>query len=103
MKSSKNTIGLYIHWPYCLSKCPYCDFASSVCKQIDEDILLSGYIRDMDNLLNGGKHTRIRAAEKTGYHVSCAQVDKDATESREGVAASRGHPGSCGGGWAVWA
>ena len=53
MKSSKNTIGLYIHWPYCLSKCPYCDFASSVCKQIDEDILLSGYIRDMDNLLNG--------------------------------------------------
>lgn len=37
----------------------------------------------MDNLLNGGKHTRIRAAEKTGYHVSCARVDKDATESRE--------------------
>jgi oxygen-independent coproporphyrinogen-3 oxidase len=53
MKSSENTIGLYIHWPYCLSKCPYCDFASSVCRQIDEDTLLSGYIRDMDNLLNG--------------------------------------------------
>lgn len=21
-------LGLYIHWPYCVSKCPYCDFAS---------------------------------------------------------------------------
>ena len=63
----------------------------------------------MDNLLNGGKHTRIRAVEKTGYLVSCARVDKDATESREGVAASGGHPGPCdgasnrGGGWAMWA
>ncbi len=59
MKSSENTIGLYIHWPYCLSKCPYCDFASSVCQQIDEDKLLSGYIRDMDNLLNGLKVSTI--------------------------------------------
>ena len=23
--------GIYIHWPFCLSKCPYCDFNSHVC------------------------------------------------------------------------
>jgi len=28
--------GLYIHWPFCLSKCPYCDFNSHVAERIDE-------------------------------------------------------------------
>ena len=27
--------GLYIHWPYCSAKCPYCDFNSHVAKKID--------------------------------------------------------------------
>ena len=39
-------LGLYIHWPYCLSKCPYCDFAS--CLQTGgEEILRAGYVRDI--------------------------------------------------------
>lgn len=40
--------GLYFHWPYCLSKCPYCDFASCVTRFIDEEALYRGYVRDMD-------------------------------------------------------
>ena len=39
--------GIYVHWPYCLSKCPYCDFASRVCKNPDYDALLKGYERDI--------------------------------------------------------
>lgn len=27
--------GIYIHWPFCASKCPYCDFNSHVSEQID--------------------------------------------------------------------
>jgi oxygen-independent coproporphyrinogen-3 oxidase len=32
-----DTFGVYIHWPFCLSKCPYCDFNSHVRREpIDE-------------------------------------------------------------------
>jgi oxygen-independent coproporphyrinogen-3 oxidase len=29
--------GIYIHWPFCLSKCPYCDFNSHVAASIDQE------------------------------------------------------------------
>jgi putative oxygen-independent coproporphyrinogen III oxidase len=28
--SARSPFGVYIHWPFCLSKCPYCDFNSHV-------------------------------------------------------------------------
>lgn len=28
--------GLYVHFPYCLSKCPYCDFASTAARQVPD-------------------------------------------------------------------
>ncbi len=27
--------GIYVHWPFCLSKCPYCDFNSHVRESVD--------------------------------------------------------------------
>lgn len=30
-------LGVYVHFPYCLSKCPYCDFASTAAKQIPDE------------------------------------------------------------------
>ena len=32
-----SNIGLYIHWPFCLSKCPYCDFNSHVVDSVDHN------------------------------------------------------------------
>jgi len=28
-------LALYVHWPFCVSKCPYCDFNSHVRARID--------------------------------------------------------------------
>ena len=30
MSNKNKEISIYIHWPYCLKKCPYCDFNSHV-------------------------------------------------------------------------
>ena len=35
--------GLYVHWPWCLSKCPYCDFNSHVAQRIDQDAFAEAY------------------------------------------------------------
>lgn len=58
MQSPENPLfGLYIHWPYCLSKCPYCDFASGICDSVNETALLQGYARDLKTTPNTGKTT----------------------------------------------
>ena len=42
-----NKIGIYIHWPFCRSKCPYCDFYSSAKKCTNEDELIEQYCQDL--------------------------------------------------------
>lgn len=39
--------GLYIHWPYCESKCPYCDFNSHVASHIDGDRWVKAYAQEI--------------------------------------------------------
>ncbi len=40
--------GVYIHWPFCASKCPYCDFNSHVrAGGIDEARFLAAYLREL--------------------------------------------------------
>lgn len=39
--------GLYVHWPFCQAKCPYCDFNSHVSVKIDQARWLSAYLTEI--------------------------------------------------------
>ena len=45
----KDGFGLYAHWPFCLSKCPYCDFNSHVRATIDETQWRDALLRELDS------------------------------------------------------
>ena len=40
-------LALYVHWPFCVSKCPYCDFNSHVRQSIDQDAWRTALLEDM--------------------------------------------------------
>jgi oxygen-independent coproporphyrinogen-3 oxidase len=41
--------GLYVHWPFCLSKCPYCDFNSHVRDRVDHAAWRAALLRELDH------------------------------------------------------
>src|SRR5438477_11446330 len=41
-------LAVYIHWPFCRSKCPYCDFNSHVRERIDEARWTSALLADLE-------------------------------------------------------
>lgn len=42
--------GLYIHWPFCEAKCPYCDFNSHVSARIDQGAWLRAYLSELERV-----------------------------------------------------
>jgi oxygen-independent coproporphyrinogen-3 oxidase len=59
---SGEALALYVHWPFCVSKCPYCDFNSHVRASIDQDTWREALLADLAHevrLLRGRKLTSI--------------------------------------------
>lgn len=48
MSEIAEPLALYVHWPFCVSKCPYCDFNSHVRERIDEAAWRDALIADME-------------------------------------------------------
>ena len=59
---ARQSLALYVHWPFCLSKCPYCDFNSHVRERVDQDRWRGALLRELDHfsaLLPGATITSI--------------------------------------------
>lgn len=78
-------LALYVHWPFCVSKCPYCDFNSHVRERIDEAAWRDALIADMayearltggrrlSSLFFGGGTPSLMTPETVGAIIDAAQ------------------------------
>ncbi len=44
------SFGIYVHWPFCAAKCPYCDFNSHVRNAIDESGWIAGIVLELEHM-----------------------------------------------------
>jgi len=58
--TSASGFGLYVHWPFCESKCPYCDFNSHVSAKIDQSKWLDAYLSEIRRV---GSETKDRVLD----------------------------------------
>lgn len=49
MADSDADIALYVHWPFCLSLCPYCDFNSHVREHVDQGAWREALLRELEH------------------------------------------------------
>lgn len=47
-KVTNQPLSVYIHWPYCKSKCPYCDFFKRVNPNVNQDEVVASYLNELD-------------------------------------------------------
>ncbi|MET0502344.1 MAG: radical SAM family heme chaperone HemW [Candidatus Binatia bacterium] len=52
MQIAEEPFSLYVHIPYCISKCPYCDFNSHVVAEIPEGQYVDALLRELDHYGN---------------------------------------------------
>jgi oxygen-independent coproporphyrinogen-3 oxidase len=57
-------LAIYIHWPFCRSKCPYCDFNSHVVEGVDHGRWAAALLRELDHF---AEQTRGRAVGRVFF------------------------------------
>ncbi len=51
LKSNSNRMAIYIHWPFCLSLCPYCDFNSHIASSVNHGEWSDSYLKELEYYL----------------------------------------------------
>ncbi|KAA0682775.1 radical SAM family heme chaperone HemW [Roseomonas genomospecies 6] len=51
--------GIYIHWPFCKAKCPYCDFNSHVRERVEHDRWRAALLRELDHYADATSGRRV--------------------------------------------
>lgn len=85
--SSDPGLALYVHWPFCVSKCPYCDFNSHVRDSVDQAAWREALVTDLAHeaaLLPGRRLTSIFFGGGTPSLMPAATVEAV-------IAAARAH------------
>ncbi|MFQ6017963.1 MAG: radical SAM family heme chaperone HemW [Kiloniellaceae bacterium] len=49
--TGESGFGIYVHWPFCLSKCPYCDFNSHVREAVDHGRRRRALLAELDHFV----------------------------------------------------
>ncbi len=53
-------LAIYMHWPFCLAKCPYCDFNSHVRESVPQDRWRAAMLRELDTMAKRiGSHWQV--------------------------------------------
>ncbi len=85
MSQVTQPLALYVHWPFCVSKCPYCDFNSHVRERVDEAAWRDALIADMayeaaltagrqlSSLFFGGGTPSLMTPETVGAIIDAAE------------------------------
>jgi putative oxygen-independent coproporphyrinogen III oxidase len=68
-------ISIYVHWPFCLSKCPYCDFNSHVANTFDYQLWKDSYKKEINYFSSDIQGKKIRSIFFGGGTPSLMSAD----------------------------
>src|SRR5215470_14847327 len=57
--TNRDGLALYVHWPFCRSKCPYCDFNSHVRERIDQARWRAALLSELDHYADATPRRRL--------------------------------------------
>jgi putative oxygen-independent coproporphyrinogen III oxidase len=68
-------LGVYIHWPFCKSKCPYCDFNSHVRDGVDQGRWQKALLRELEHAAGEASDRRVETMFFGGGTPSLMEPD----------------------------
>ncbi len=69
MKAEKNPLGLYVHIPFCVQKCKYCDFLSFSCDMKTMEVYADALCREIESISEKYPLLRKRGSTISDYFV----------------------------------